>query len=229
MNPLSQLPGKMDELLDSFMTHPIFGNTTFGFTNYIFWMCVALALLLIVIFVFAKKQKKSLVPQGIFVNSVEYLVEFIRDDMVKGLLGDTWKKHFPFLAALFLFILANNIVGIIPGCHPGTGTIGVTAALALCSFVYFIAVGVKRMGPIGYLKSLAPEGVNPAMGAMVWLIELFSTFLRLITLAVRLFCNMRATLSWEFLQYLRLSSLPLFCRDSHWPCWVRQERLYFGF
>lgn len=192
MNPLSQLPGKMDELLDSFMTHPIFGNTTFGFTNYIFWMCVALALLLIVIFVFVRKQKKSLVPQGIFVNSVEYLVEFIRDDMVKGLLGDTWKKHFPFLAALFLFILANNIVGIIPGCHPGTGTIGVTAALALCSFVYFIAVGVKRMGPIGYLKSLAPEGVNPAMGAMVWLIELFSTFLRLITLAVRLFCNMLA-------------------------------------
>ena len=105
MNPLSQLPGKMDELLDSFMTHPIFGNTTFGFTNYIFWMCVALALLLIVIFVFAKRQKKSLVPQGIFVNSIEYLVEFIRDDMVKGLLGDTWKKHFPFLAALFLFLL----------------------------------------------------------------------------------------------------------------------------
>ena len=60
MNPLSQLPGKMDELLDSFMTHPIFGNTTFGFTNYIFWMCVALALLLIVIFVFVRKQKKSL-------------------------------------------------------------------------------------------------------------------------------------------------------------------------
>ena len=30
------------------------------------------------------------------------------------------------------------------------------------------------------------------MGAMVWLIELFSTFLRLITLAVRLFCNMLA-------------------------------------
>ena len=77
MNPLSQLPGKMDELLDSFMTHPIFGNTTFGFTNYIFWMCVALALLLIVIFVFVRKQKKSLVPQGIFVNSVEYLVEFM--------------------------------------------------------------------------------------------------------------------------------------------------------
>ena len=228
MNPLSQLPGKMDELLDSFMTHPIFGNTTFGFTNYIFWMCVALALLLIVIFVFVREQKKSLVPQGIFVNSVEYLVEFIRDDMVKGLLGDTWKKHFPFLAALFLFILANNIVGIIPGCHPGTGTIGVTAALALCSFVYFIAVGVKRMGPIGYLKSLAPEGVNPAMGAMVWLIELFSTFLLPLQSDCSAIC-LQVTLLWESLQYLRLSSLPLFCRDSHWPCWARQEHLYFGF
>ncbi|EPD78862.1 MULTISPECIES: F0F1 ATP synthase subunit A [Atopobiaceae] len=192
MNPLSQLPEKMDELLDSFMTHPLVGSTTVGFTNYIFWMCVALVLLMVVMFIFVQKQKRSLVPQGIFVNSIEYLVEFIRDDMVKGLLGDTWKKHFSFLASLFLFILANNIVGIIPGCHPGTGTIGVTAALALCSFVYFIVVGVRRMGPLGYIKSLAPEGVNPFMGAMVWVIELFSTFLRLITLAVRLFCNMLA-------------------------------------
>jgi F-type H+-transporting ATPase subunit a len=107
-------------------------------------------------------------------------------------LGDTWKKHFPFIAALFFFILFNNIVGIIPGCHPGTGTIGVTAALALCSFVYFIAVGIKRMGVLGYIKSFAPKGLALPMAIMVWVIELFSTFLRLITLAVRLFCNMFA-------------------------------------
>ncbi len=192
MDALSKLPEAMDELLDGFMTHAIVGDTTVGLTNYIFWMCVALALLLVVIFVFKRKQASSLVPQGTFVNGMEYVVEFVRDDMCKSILGDTWKKHFPFLAALFFFIVCNSIVGVIPGCHPGTGTIGVTAALALCSFVYFVVLGCKRLGVIGYIKSLAPEGVSFPMKVLVWAIELVSTFLRLITLAVRLFCNMFA-------------------------------------
>lgn len=193
MSPLDKLPEEIDSLLDSFMSHAIVGNTTIGFTTYMFWLAVALVLLLAVIFVFKKKQAASLVPQGLFVNGMEYVVEFVRDDMVKSIVGEkTWKKHFPFLAALFFFICANSIIGVIPGCHPGTGTIGVTAALAICSFIYFIVVGCKRLGPIGYLKSLAPEGVPFPMNAVVWVIELFSTFLRLITLAVRLFCNMFA-------------------------------------
>ena len=45
---------------------------------------------------------------------------------------------------------------------------------------------------IGYIKSLAPQGVSFPMNVLVWVVELFSTFLRLITLAVRLFCNMFA-------------------------------------
>ena len=192
MNALSKLPEAMDELLDGFMSHAVVGNTTVGLTQYIFWMFVALALFVVAILAFKRKQAQSLVPHGFFVNGMEYVVEFVRDDMCKSILGDTWKKHFPFIAALFFFILFNNIVGIIPGCHPGTGTMGVTAALALCSFVYFIVVGCKRMGVIGYLKSLAPKGLPGPMAAMVWVIELFSTFLRLITLAVRLFSNMFA-------------------------------------
>ena len=192
MNALSKLPEAMDELLDGFMSHAVVGNTTVGLTQYIFWMFVALALFVVAILAFKRKQAQSLVPHGFFVNGMEYVVEFVRDDMCKSILGDTWKKHFPFIAALFFFILFNTIVGIIPGCHPGTGTMGVTAALALCSFVYFIVVGCKRMGVIGYLKSLAPKGLPGPMAAMVWVIELFSTFLRLITLAVRLFCNMFA-------------------------------------
>lgn len=192
MNPLEKLPEALDELLNGFMSHQVVGNGVFGLTNYIFWMLVATCILLIIMFVFKKKQAKSLVPQGFFVNAVEAVVEFIKDSLCKSILGDTWKQHFPFLAALFLFILMNSIVGIIPGGHPGTGTIGVTAALALCSFIYFIVMGCRRMGVGGYIKSLAPQGVGFPMNALVWVIELFSTFLRLITLAVRLFCNMFA-------------------------------------
>jgi F-type H+-transporting ATPase subunit a len=60
------------------------------------------------------------------------------------------------------------------------------------SFVYFIYVGVRKKGVFGYIKSLAPAGLPGPIAALVWIIEVFSTFLRLITLAVRLFCNMIA-------------------------------------
>lgn len=194
VNPLEKLHEEIDGLVDSFTSQAIVGDIWgVGLTQYTFWMFVAIALLLIVLFVFVKKQAAhGLVPRGRFVNGVEFLVEYCRDDLCKGLLGDTWRNHFPFIASIFFFILANNIVGIIPGCKPGTGCIGTAGALALVSFVYFIVIGVRSQGLIGYIKSLAPEGVAFPMNAVVWLIEVFSTFLRLITLAVRLFCNLFA-------------------------------------
>ena len=192
MNPLSNLSAEMEELLGSFMSQPIKGNLIFGLTNYIFWMGMAVILLFVVLFAFKKKQAQSLVPQGVFVNAVESIVDFVKDGICKSTLGDTWQKHFPFLAALFFFILINNMVGLLPGGHPGTGTIGVTGALAMWSFVYFVYVGIKRLGAFGYIKSLAPKGVAFPVNLVVWLIEVFSTFLRLVTLAVRLFCNMFA-------------------------------------
>ena len=193
VNPLDKLPEEMDHLVNSFSSTPVVGDLNAGITQYSFWMFVAIVILLAVIFTFKKKQAESgLVPKGRFVNGVEFLVEYCRDDLCKALLGDTWREHFPFIASMFFFILINNIVGIIPGCKPGTGCIGTTAALALVSFVYFIVVGMKRKGVIGYIKSLAPDGVAFPMNALVWVIELFSTFLRLVTLAVRLFCNLFA-------------------------------------
>ena len=192
-NPLDRLGEEVNELVASFTSQPIVGDlNSIGFTQYSFWFAVAVILMLIVLFVFKKKQAQSLVPQGAFVNGVEYVIEFVRDDMCKGLLGDSWKRHFPFIATVFLVVLANNIVGIIPGCKPGTGTISTTAALALCSFVYFIVCGVRKHGALGYAKSLAPAGVMFPLNALVWLIEVFSTILRLVTLAVRLFCNLFA-------------------------------------
>lgn len=192
MNPLSHLSEAMDELINSFMAQPIVGTTTVGLTQYIFWMFVAIVIYVAVIFRFKKRQAQSFVPQGIFVNVIELAVDFVRNDMCKGVLGTTWKTHFPFLASVFFFVLFNNLLGLIPGCKPGTGTMGVTVAIATCSFCYFVFVGCKLKGVWGYIKSLAPEGVPLVLRLLLGVIEAFSTFLRLVTLAVRLFCNMFA-------------------------------------
>lgn len=192
MEEFDRLPAKVNELVNSFISEPIIGTDRFGITQYSLAMFIAVAILVIIMLIFRKKQASSIVPKGHFVNGVEYVIEFARKDLVQDMLGSTWRKHFPFIATIFFFILINNLMGLIPGFHPGTGTMGVTFALALISFIYFIYVGVKKDGGMGYLMSLKPKGVPFPMNWLVWVIEIFSTFLRLITLAVRLFCNMFA-------------------------------------
>lgn len=184
------LPDEINHLVSEFSSMPVVGTLSAGLTQYSTWLLVAAVAFVVVMVAFVRKQQ--LVPQGLFVNGMEYLVEYVENDIAKGVVGSTWRKHMPFLATVFLFILINNVIGLIPGCKPGTGAIGCTAAIALCSFVYFLYFGIKKHGFIGYWKSLAPAGVVFPLNVFVWVVELFSLFLRLITLAVRLFCNMFA-------------------------------------
>ena len=190
LDAFSKLPEAINELVSEFSSAPVVGDLGAGITQYSFWLLVSAIVLLVVVFTFVKKQ--TLVPKGLFVNGVEYLVEYVENDVAKGVVGTEWRKHFPFLATIFFFILINNFIGLIPGMKPGTGAIGCTAALALVTFIYFVYFGCKKHGVIGYLKSLAPAGVAFPMNVFVWVIEVFSLLLRPITLAIRLFCNMFA-------------------------------------
>ena len=137
-------------------------------------------------------RKLMLIPTNKFVNTVEYGYQFVRNDMGEGIIGHGFKKHVPFLATLFFFILISNFVGLIPGCKTPTGSISITWALAAISFIYFIFWGIKAKGLGGYLKSFAPSGLPLVMVPIVWFLELFSTVLRVLTLAVRLYGNMFA-------------------------------------
>lgn len=190
LDAFAQLPDEINRLVSEFHSIPVVGDLMMGLTQYTFWMCASAVLLLVVMLIFVKRL--SLVPHGLFMNVMEWGISFVQDDVCKQIIGKNWKQHFPFLATLFFFILANNVVGIIPGMKPGSGTISTTAALAAVVFIYFVACGVRARGPIGYLKSLAPEGVMFPLNILIWFIELISTILRPITLAIRLFCNMFA-------------------------------------
>ena len=198
MEIFEKLPDEINHLVSEFSSTPVVGDLSCGITQYSFWLIVSTIVLLIVLAVFKKKQ--TLVPKGFFVNGFEYIIEYVENDIGKGVVGENWKKHFPFLCSLFLFILINNMIGLIPGMKPGTGAIGSTAALAIFAFVYFIYYGCKAHGVIGCIKSLAPQGVSFPMNVLVWVVELFSTFLRLITLAVRLFAIMASMFMQPLLQ-----------------------------
>ena len=142
--------------------------------------------------ILAVGRKLTLIPTNKFVNTVEYGYQFVRNDMGEGIIGHGFKKHVPFLATLFFFILVSNFVGLISGCKTPTGTISVTWALATLSFVYFNWCGIKAHGGLGYIKSIAPSGLPAPMVPVIWFFELISLILRWLTLAVRLYGNMFA-------------------------------------
>jgi F-type H+-transporting ATPase subunit a len=145
-------------------------------------------------------------------TAVETLFGLMRDNITRGNMEDSMAaKWFPFIGALFLFIWFCNLIGYIPlptnseetfnvfGVHvpafalyAATANISVPLALALAVFISFNYVGIKEQGPIGYLKSLVPAGVKGPMLILIFPLEIISTFMRLVSLTVRLFANILA-------------------------------------
>jgi len=149
-------------------------------------------------------------------NKVQTIVEasysFIRDQILKGNMSDAMiNRWFPFIGALFLFLWWSNIIGYLPlptntqekftlfGAHipafalyAATANISVPLALAIIVFILFNVEGVRSQGPIGYVKSLIPAGVHGPMLLLIFPLEVISTFMRLISLTVRLFANILA-------------------------------------
>lgn len=167
----------------------------FVLTNYIFFLIVSF--LLTLGFMLMATRKLALVPSGLG-NVAEAGYEFIRN-MCNDAMGKEGPKYAPFIATLFFFILFSNLVGLVPGAMPGTGTIGVTATFAVMVFVLYNYIGFRKYGFIGYLKTLIPSGIREMgwgaklpLGIFVFVLEFVGHFLRPLTLAVRLFANMFA-------------------------------------
>jgi F-type H+-transporting ATPase subunit a len=144
-------------------------------------------------------------------TAVEVLFGLMRDNITKGNMDDKMAaKYFPFIGALFLFIWFNNLIGFIPlptahekfslfgleiptfGIYAATANVSVPLVLALIVFISYTAEGIRAKGVGGYLKSLIPAGVHGPMAAFIFVLELLSNFMRIISLSVRLFANMLA-------------------------------------
>ena len=94
MDAFAKLPSAIAELVEEFSSTPVVGDLNAGLTQYSFWLLIAAVVMFVIFFVFTKKQK--VVPEGFFVNGVEWVIEYVQDDIAKGVVGDNWKKHFPF-------------------------------------------------------------------------------------------------------------------------------------
>jgi F-type H+-transporting ATPase subunit a len=172
-------------------------------TKFMVLELIAAGLILAIYVPLARRIADGSPPRGPFDNLFEVFLTFVRDEVARPTIGDhEADRYVPFLWTMFLFVLFNNLLGMIPFLGSPTGTLSVTGGLALCAFVVIHAIPIMRDGPIHYLKTFIPpldlgESVGMklfALGisAFMFVIELAGAFIRAIVLAVRLFANMLA-------------------------------------
>jgi F-type H+-transporting ATPase subunit a len=145
-------------------------------------------------------------------TAVEVLYSLMRDNITRGNMEDSMAaKWFPFIGALFLFIWFCNLIGYLPlptnsgekfnlfGAHipsfalyAATANISVPLVLALVVFVVFNWEGIRTQGLFGYIKSLIPGGIKGPILFLIFPLEVISTFMRILSLTIRLFANILA-------------------------------------
>ena len=187
---LEKFVAEAQGLYANFESTTLFSIGGWNISQYTLYMFIALALVLLAVLIGARKLE--FIPHKKFTAILEYGYDFISNSVGADVIGEGYKKHIPFLATLFFFILFANVIGLIPGAKAATGTISITWALALVSFVYFNFYGFKQLGFFKYMKSFAPHGVPGPMIPVIWFLEFVSMVIRVLTLAVRLYGNMLA-------------------------------------
>ncbi len=196
---------------------PVFG-IDFSVTKHVFmlWLVAAVVFLVVTWVVRRYLREDRLVPSG-FMNALEAIVEFVRDQMVEPNVGRKWVMVWtPLVLTLFVFILAANLVGLIPifevvgvidrtvlhlphesfiakllhGGTTATANFNVTAGLASITFGAIIVAGSRAHGFIQHWINLVPHGLAWPIYILLIPIEILSTFVRPFALTMRLAANM---------------------------------------
>jgi len=136
-------------------------------------------------------RKNEFLPKGLQ-NRWELVMEGLAE-FVTGILGPRGMEHVPFLGTMFIYILLQNWLGLIPLMKSPTSAWSTTIALALLTTIYIQWVGIKEHGFINYAKHLAgnPVGIlGLALFPLMLVINLSIEFFAVpLSLSLRLFAN----------------------------------------
>lgn len=114
-------------------------------------------------------------------NLMEVLVTGMRGQ-IRDISRQDPGEYLPFVGTLFLFIAVCNILSIVPGFEPPTGSLSTTAALAACVFVAVPLFGIAQKG-----LSYFGQYIKPSVFMLPF--NIMGELSRTLALAVRLFGN----------------------------------------
>ncbi len=135
-------------------------------------------------------------PRG-FAAGLEGVILYLRNEVYMPVIGHGGEKYVPFCLTLFFFIAIANLLGLVPYGSTATGNIGVTATLAIITFVVVEIAGMRALGK-GYLGTIVywphdmPLMMKLPLSVVMTPVEIIGKFTKPFALAIRLFANMTA-------------------------------------
>lgn len=181
--------GKAIDALSQFELSPVLGmvGQAVGFSQANLFMVIAV---LLTMGLLALGMRQRAIVPGRLQSLAETSYEFVHE-LVTGQVGDEGKRFFPFVFALFMFVLFGNLLGMLPYAFTFTSHIAVTFALAMIVFVLITVVAISIHG-MHFFSYFFPEGAPKVLAPLIIPIEVISYLSRPVSLSVRLFANMVA-------------------------------------
>lgn len=127
-------------------------------------------------------------------NAVQQIAEMVHGftgDNAGQIIGHGYERFQAFVTCIFLFVVLNNLLGLIPGIETPTKSPVVPLGIALLTFVYYNFHGFRVQGPVGYMKHFA--GPVWWIAPLLFPIEIISHCARVMSLTIRLYANMFAS------------------------------------
>jgi F-type H+-transporting ATPase subunit a len=127
-------------------------------------------------------------------NPAQQIAEMIHEftgSQADQIIGHGYERFQAFVTCILLFVVINNLLGLVPGLETPTGQPWVPLGIALLTFLYYNFYGVSEKGIIGYFKELA--GPLWWIAPLLFPIEIISHLARIMSLTIRLYANMLAS------------------------------------
>src|SRR3954469_4049525 len=163
------------------------GGHEIAFTNSALFMAITVAGIWALLM--GGSSARALVP-GRLQSIAELSYEFVANT-IQSTAGKEGMKFFPLVFTLFMFILAANIIGLVPYPFTVTSHIIITACLAILVFLTVIIYGFYKNG-LHFFGLFVPSGIPIYILPLIVFIEVLSFLSRPISHSVRLFANMLA-------------------------------------
>jgi len=139
-------------------------------------------------------------------NPAQQIAEMIHGfvgNQAEQVIGHGYERFQAFVTCIGLFIVLNNLLGLIPGVTTPTSQPWVPLGLAVLTFLYYNYYGIRTHGPIGYMKQFA--GPIWWMSPLLFPVEVISHLARMMSLTIRLYANMLAS---DLLTLIAFSFIP---------------------
>ncbi|MBE9603720.1 F0F1 ATP synthase subunit A [Acetobacteraceae bacterium H6797] len=181
--------GKTIDALSQFELSPILGaiGSSVGFTQSNGHMVIAVAAICLLLIMGVSA--RAVVP-GRVQAAAEMLYEFVHD-LVLRQVGEEGRRFFPFVFALFTFVLVGNVLGLFPYAFTFTSHIAVTLTLAMIVFLGTTLLALRLHG-LHFFSFFFPKGASIWLAPLIVPVEMISYLSRPVSLSVRLFANMVA-------------------------------------